>query len=121
MRVSAGTYFNRELQKIPGLKVPLPFPESDHYYQMYTITLENKEVRDGLQKYLEEKGIMSKVYFLPVHLKTLYQLKYGYKESDLPQTEQISQHILTLPIFPQITKAEQDYIIGAIKEYMVGR
>ena len=61
---------------------------------------------------------MSKVYFNPAHLKTIYVQDYDYKKGDLPVTENLSKRVLTLPLYPGMKKEDIDYIIKSIKEYM---
>src|SRR3989344_5858979 len=75
LRIEAATTLNKDLSQIPEIKTPAPYQNSNHFYQMYTIMLPTQEIRDALQNYLAAQGIMSKVYYQPVHLKTLYQQK----------------------------------------------
>ena len=58
---------------------------------------------------------MSKIYFDPIHLKTLYTKNFNYKKGNLPNTELISQKVLTLPLYPTLSTKEMDYIIDTIK------
>ena len=118
LRKESGEKLSESLEKIEGIKVPKPFENSDHFYQMYTIMLENKEIRNSLQNYLNEKGIMCRVYYQPVHLKSFYKKRFGCKEGDLPKTEVISQRILTLPMYPGISNEELSYIIMEINKFM---
>ena len=117
MRIKNSEYLNKKLSEINGIKTPFTNKNNVHVYQLYTIQLENKSIRDKLQKYLEERKIMSKVYFAPIHLNTYYKKKYRYKENDLPKTEHISNTVLTLPMFPHITKKELNEIITHIREF----
>ena len=117
LRITTGNYLNQHLKEITRLKIPQPYENSDHFYQMYTITLKDQATRDALQKYLEQKSIMSKVYYNPSHLKTFYMKNYNYKEGNLPKTESIAKRILTLPIYPGMPKEECDEIINAITEF----
>jgi len=84
---------------------------------MYTIQLKDKKTRDGLQEHLVKNGIMNKIYFEPVHLKTLYKKQYGYKERDLPKTEELSKRTLTLPLYPDLTKENLDFMISTIRRF----
>jgi perosamine synthetase len=115
MRRKNARYLTRELEQVKGITVPLP-PESYHHvYQMYSVRV-NPERRDELIMYLAKKGIMTKVYFSPVHLTHLYknELKYACK---LPVTEEISRQVLTLPMYPSLTIEEMDYIAEEIKAF----
>ena len=117
LRITAGNYLSEHLKKIKELTVPEPHLSSDHFYQMYTIKLQDQATRDALQKHLEQKSIMSKVYYNPVHLKTFYMKNYNSKAGSLPKTEAIAGKILTLPIYPGMPQAECDEIIKAITEF----
>ena len=83
---------------------------------MYTITLKNKTMRDNLHKFLLEKKIFCKIYFSPIHLTKFYQNKLNNNYS-LTNTEEISDLVLTLPLFPNMTLEEKDYLINSIDEF----
>lgn len=116
-RITSGTYLNQELQKL-GIKVPLPYLNSDHFFQMYTIILKDIKKRDALKKYLNERGVMCRTYYELIHLKKFYKERFGYKEGDLPKTEEISRRVLTLPMYPGMPKEEVVYIVESVKEFM---
>jgi len=116
MRRENARYLTRNLSKIKGVTTPNPPQGYFHVYQMYTIRTKN---RDELMKHLADKGIMTKVYFHPVHLTHFYKNELGYK-CKLPITEQISLQVLTLPMFPSLTREEMDYITEKIKKFFEG-
>ena len=84
---------------------------------MYVIRLQNQEIRDKLHNFLTKKRIFSKVYFNPIHLTDFYKMKFGYKANSLPVTEQISQQVLTLPLYPNMENEEKDYLVNSIEEF----
>lgn len=110
-------YISKELSKIKEISVPKELKGHYQVYQMYTIQLPNEKVRNGLQNHLTKCGVMSKVYFNPIHLKTIYMRDYRYKLGDLPQTESLSSRVLNIPLYPTITKEELDYLISSIKDF----
>jgi len=116
MRREKASYYNEKLSKIKGIKIPDEIKDHFHVYQLYTIKLENSKLREKLHQNLTKAGIMSKVYFDPIHLKTLYKKFFNCKEGNLPKTELISQKVLTLPLYPTLSNKEMDYIIGKIKD-----
>ena len=67
-------------------------------------------------KFLEKRGIMSKIFFEPVHLSKFYS-KNMNKKISLPVTEKISQQVLTLPMYPSLTKNEINFISDTINEF----
>jgi perosamine synthetase len=92
--------------------VALPSPPQKYYhvYQMYTI---RHPLRDQLMQRLFEKGIMTKVYFRPVHRTYFYQ-KILRDKSTLPVTEEMANQVLSLPMFPHLRKEEMGYIVDEI-------
>jgi dTDP-4-amino-4,6-dideoxygalactose transaminase len=116
MRREKAEYYTKQLSKIDGIKLPVDTKSMHHIYQIYTIQLENKKSRDGLKNHLEKSGIMTKVYFEPIHLKTFYRKEFGCQTGDLPITEEIAGKVLSLPIYPTLNNKEIDYICDRIKE-----
>jgi len=117
----AANYLRTNLNSLPEVITPKDSDGDFDVYQIYTIKLPNKEIRDGLQAHLEIDGIMAKVYFTPTHLKSLYKNNYGCKEGDLPITEAYSDKVLTLPFYPHISIEELDQIIKSIKNFFEER
>ena len=117
MRRKNAKYLNKELGKVDGIQPPI---EPDNYfavYQLYTIrVLEGFEKRNSLMEFLAKKGISTKIYFEPVHKYTIFK-QLGYANVKLPITEKVSSQVLTLPMYPHMTKEELDYIINSIKEF----
>lgn len=109
----AGLSDNKEIS------LPIPPKENFHVYQMFTIRLKNKKIRDSMQSYLMSKGIMSRVYFYPIHKTGYYNKLYG-NWIKLPITEKTAGQVLTLPMYPDLTTEELDYIIDEIKHFFRG-
>ena len=73
--------------------------------------------RDELQKFLEERGITTRVYYpLALHLQPCFEY-LGYKKGDFPVAEKLTEEALALPMFPELTIAEQERTVGAIAEF----
>ena len=107
MRREKAGYMTQRLSQIEDVTLPNVPDNFFHVYQMYTIRVKDGKVqRDGLMKHLNQHGIMAKVYYHPVHLSQFYQDKLGYKGGELPVTEKISEQVLTLPMYPSLTKEE---------------
>ena len=119
MRKENAQYLSEKLSKISQIKVPNPQSGHEHIYQMYTIMLENKKTRDDLHNFLIEKEIFSKVYFYPIH-KTQFYSKFT-PTSELPITDKISNQVLTIPLYPNMTKGEKEYLVDSIMEFFDSR
>lgn len=84
-----------------------------HAYHLYVV-----EVKDrlNLYRYLREHNIFAQIHYIPTHLMPYYR-KEGCKEGDLPQVENYYRHCISLPMFPNLTVEEQDYVIKTIKDF----
>jgi len=117
LRREIGKIYDNNLKNISDIQI---LPELEGFrtvYQLYSIMLKNPEIRGDLQEYLLKNGIYTKVYFYPIHLKTFYRKKFGYKEGSLSITEKVSKKILTLPMSLRFTNKDQNYIINHIREF----
>jgi perosamine synthetase len=115
LRRKNAEYLNKKLAKVDGVIPPSPSKGHFHVYQMYTIRVKDGR-RDALSEHLAKKGVVTKVFFYPVHLTYFYRKKLGYK-TELPVTEEVSRQVLTLPMHPLLTKREMDYIARAIETF----
>jgi len=119
MRRDKAEYMTKKLSRIKEITLPTAPPDYFHVYQMYTIRVD-ENLRDDLMKHLSERGIMTKVYFPPVHLTNFYRNKLGYKGWELPITEKISAQVLPLPMYPTLMEKEIDYIAESINNFFRG-
>ena len=70
--------------------------------------------RDDLMAELKQYNIGTGLHYPAVHLFEYYKKTYGFKRGDFPRAETISDRILSLPLFPQMTEAQQDRVISAL-------
>ena len=117
MRQKNAEYISTRISKWNQIRTPKSTNENENIFQMYTIRLKNKNIRDELQKFLLEKRIFSKIYFTPIHLSKFYMNKVGTKKGDLPVTEKVSDQVLTLPLYPNMEKEEMDYIVDSVNRF----
>jgi len=118
MRRENADYLTSKLSEIDEIDTPNAPHGYFHIYQMYTIRVKaGKDVRDALKSHLAKKGIMSKVYFDPVHLTQFYKERFGHNEGELRVTEKISREVLTLPLFPTLTREEMNNIVESTVEF----
>ena len=101
---------------LAGLPVTMPYESPDvyHVYHQYTIRAEQ---RDALAAYLKERGIGTMVYYpIPLHLQELYA-DLGYGEGSLPASEAAGREVLSLPMCPELTEAQQQEVVRGICEF----
>ena len=108
-------YYNELLSPIKGVTVPREADGCRHVYHLYVILVDD---RDGLQKYLNDKGVGTGLHYpVPLHLQKAYA-DMGYKEGEFPVTESVAKRLLSLPMFPELTKAQIEYVAQNIKDFM---
>ena len=115
LRKKASSYYNKNLQNIPGIILPDMVNDKTHSYHLYTIRVTKlyKLSRNQLFKKLKDGGIRTTVYWMPIHKYTAYR-KF-VKTSNILNTTKIYDEILALPLFPNISKKHQDAVIKVIK------
>lgn len=97
--------------------LPTELPGHERVYLYYNLRFPHPGTRSALQKFLAMHGVPSRVTYEPVHLAPYYQKEYCYEEGDLPVTEHTSKRILTLPLYPQLTNAEMDFIVETVRGF----
>ncbi len=118
MRRRNAEMLSARLREVGGIEVPRPLDNSFHVYQMYTtIVNEGRDKRDALSAYLAGQGIMTKVYFHPVHQTHFYKNKLGYNCA-LPVTEGLSGQVLTFPTYPALAEHEIDFIADQVAAFL---
>ena len=116
LRQANAQFISSKLSKFSQIKVPKPLDDYEHIFQMYSILLEDEQIRDKLHEFLSSKRIFSKVYFKPIHRTPFYQSKI-HQNILLPVTDNISSRILTLPLYPNMTLEEKEYLTSSISEF----
>jgi len=87
---------------------------------IHTFVIKCKD-RDELKDYLEKNGIGTKIHYpIPIHLQEAAK-ELGYKKGDFPQTETDAEQILSLPIYPELTDEDVEYVITQIKSFYRSR
>lgn len=106
--------YNEAFSKREGIKTPYNADDVYHAYHLYVIQVED---RLGLYDYLRENKIYAQVHYVPLHLMPYYR-QFGNKEGDLPVMEEYYRHCLSLPMYPTLTDAEQEYVIEKVIEFV---
>jgi dTDP-4-amino-4,6-dideoxygalactose transaminase len=105
--------YNELLDDMP-VTTPYESPDAYHVYHQYTIRAPQ---RDALAAYLKERGVGTMIYYpVPLHLQELYA-SLGYREGNLRASEAASREVLSLPMYPELTEAQQVAVAEAIREF----
>lgn len=103
-----------------SLVVPTTTEHCHHVWNQYTVRVTNGR-RDALQKFLSDRKIGSAIYYpVPLHLQKCFA-SLGGELGNLPVTEQACNEVLSLPVYPELTAAEQEAVIDAVSEFCLGR
>lgn len=104
--------YDEEL-KNTSLTLPVIIKDAKSAYNMYVVQSENRE--EVINK-LKEEGVNTGVYYpVPMHLQKVYK-NLGYKEGDMPVAEYLSHRTFAIPIFPELSVEQKDYIIETLKK-----
>ncbi len=107
-------YYNFAFAGSSDIKTPVIDPANVSIYNQYTIRASK---RDQLQAHLKARGIGNSVYYpLPLHLQPCFEY-LGYSAGAFPESEKAAKEVISLPIYPELTTAQLDEVIEAVKEF----
>ncbi|HEX7918985.1 MAG TPA: DegT/DnrJ/EryC1/StrS family aminotransferase [Gemmatimonadales bacterium] len=106
--------YDAEFKSITGVTAPAVDAANEHIYHQYTIRAER---RDALTEHLKAKGIGHKIYYpLALHQQPCFAF-LGYKSGSLPVTEKATAEVVSLPIYPELTDAQQEAVVAAVRGF----
>jgi len=118
---NAQRYFSllSDAQLDSHVQLPVALDDSVHVWNQFTIRVANQQ-RDALREHLQSNGIGTEIYYpIPIHQQPCFQ-EYAASVS-LPVTEAAAAEVLSLPIFPELTAAEQERVVETIRGYFATR
>lgn len=99
--------------KDTGIVAPKEMSYGKHIYHLYVVQVEN---RDQIQKDLGAQGVATGLHYpLPLHLQEAYK-DLGYREGSFPVSERLAKRILSLPMYPGLSKEAADYVVNKLLE-----
>jgi dTDP-4-amino-4,6-dideoxygalactose transaminase len=113
--------YSAELRGLTGLALPPPVPQgSVHAWHLYVVRVgpEARLGRDQLFAHLAEQGIDCSVHFMPLHLQPYYQESFGTRPGQFPRAESAFGQVLSLPLFPTLTEADQTRVVAALRQLL---
>lgn len=117
-RIELAHKYDKSLQEINGITAPFVPEGYKHTYQSYVTLIEDScpLSRDELALQLKERGIDTRQGTHAVHALGYYKRKYNLAEKDFPMAWKSDRQSLTLPLYPQLSEEEQDYVISSLRE-----
>lgn len=114
-RQTIANFYSRKLKAL-GVGIPLVSKGKFHTYHLYVIRFKDKAQKEYLEKFLNANGVDARTYYpLPLHLQKCFAY-LGYKRGDFPEAEKASDETLAIPMYPELKKEQQEFIIETIKE-----
>jgi dTDP-4-amino-4,6-dideoxygalactose transaminase len=114
-RNQAARRYDELLSGVEGVIAPFCPEWSRPVYHLYVIRVQD---RKGLQKHLADAKIDTGIHYpIPLHMQKAYE-GFGYREGDFPVTEKIALEIVSLPMFPQLTREQQERIVSEIVSFL---
>ena len=111
--------YNEKLAGLP-LRTPYCVPEADPSWHIYIVRLDLdrvKKTKAEIFAAMEARGVMLNLHYIPVHLQPYYRA-LGFAEGDFPASEQYYREALTLPLYYDLTDAQQDAVIAALRDVL---
>jgi len=107
-------YYDAAFADVPGVRTPYVDPANESIYNQYTLRVER---RDALQEFLKGRGIGSAVYYpLPLHLQPCFAY-LGYRSGSCPESERAAGEVLSLPVYPELTRAQLDEVVAGVRAF----
>ena len=99
-----------------GIGLPQELPDRSHVYHLFIVRIPE---RDRIHQTLNERGIQTMVHYpRPIHLDSLYE--GGANAGEFPRAEQAAREVLSLPMYPELSREDIGTVVRALKEVMSG-
>jgi dTDP-4-amino-4,6-dideoxygalactose transaminase len=107
-------YYDAGFGDVPAVRTPVVDAANEHIFHQYTLRVER---RDELQAHLKAQGIGHAVYYpIPLHLQPCFA-DLGYRAGACPEAERASREVISLPVYPELTRAQLDRVIDVIRAF----
>ncbi|MBU1751892.1 MAG: DegT/DnrJ/EryC1/StrS family aminotransferase, partial [Chloroflexi bacterium] len=113
-RQAHAAHYAELLSDLDQVVLPEVAGYAEHVFHLYAVQAPR---RDELKAHLQERGIGTGIHYpVPCHLQVAFR-HLGYKQGDLPVTEQVASQILSLPMYAELTSEQRMYVVEAIGEF----
>ena len=116
-RARVAAMYTERLKWVEGIATPEIVPETTRMsWFVYVVRLTDEVDRAALMAGLEEDGIPSRPYFVPIHHQPLYRERFGVGPGDFPVTDRVARSTLALPFFTEMSEEQVDYVCDRIRK-----
>lgn len=130
-RRANAAYYTAQLRELPGvalvndaaaagakLLLPVALPGNDHIWNQYTLRVTGKGRRDALRALCDARKVGTEIYYpVPMHAQECFHY-CGCQPGDLPMALRLAGEALSVPIYPELNRAQQDEVIGLLREFL---
>ena len=117
-RQKNAAYYDQKFAGRASVVTPYVEPHNRMIYNQYVLRLPGK--RDAVEAKLNEKKIGNAIYYpVPLHLQECFK-DLGYKDGDFPESERAAKEVLAIPVYPELTRPQQDEVVAAVLEAIGG-
>lgn len=110
-RISNAQYLS---ERIESVRTPIVKDGYQHVFHQYTVIVPEGADRDAMVKQLNEQGVGARIYYpLPIHQQPVFK-EMGYNGLELPVTEDLTKRVFSLPVHPQLTQEDLEYIVHEV-------
>ncbi len=119
IRQHYASLYDQAFADMPEVATPIIRSERSHCYHLYVLRLNLDLLAIDRARFIEElalRKVGTSVHFIPVHLHHFYRHSFGYRRGDLPRAEQLYDRIVSLPLYPRMTKFDVEYVTDAVRD-----
>jgi dTDP-4-amino-4,6-dideoxygalactose transaminase len=116
-RAEIATRYRELLAGVDAIELPAERAHVDHAWHLFVVRVRPELLTIGRNEVIDElsaRKIGTSVHFIPVHQHPYYRDRYGYAPADIPVASGIFERVVSLPIYPQLTDADVDDVVGAL-------
>lgn len=107
-------YYDAAFADVAELRTPVIDRGNESIYNQYTLRAER---RDALREHLRAREIGNAIYYpLPLHLQPCFAY-LGYREGSCPEAERAAREVISLPVYPELSREQQDLTISVVREF----
>ena len=114
VRRSIAKIYDDVFDNMDVLTIPKVNNSNKHAYHLYPLLIDFNMAKIKKSEFfykMADNGILLQVHYIPIHLQPFYKDKFGYKEGDYPISEKFYKSEVSIPIYPNLKKTEQEYVI----------
>jgi dTDP-4-amino-4,6-dideoxygalactose transaminase len=112
LRRRCASLYNEAFADIDDVGTPVEADYAWHVYHIYAIRVQE---RDEVRRFLQSNGIGCGVHYpIPIHLQEAW--RNGYSEGAFPVAENLAKELLSLPMFPELTEEQIEYVVHYVRE-----